>query len=608
MKKIVLLAWLSLTTLAGFCQSKEGGADPAIIQNAPTPEVQDGVLFIGQNASMHISGGGTLTIQDSKLQNNGTFIDTSGTVFITGASPTAGAIEGTGGTTNFNNLTVNKSAGELSVGKAILVAKNLTLTSGNVHIKPNKSIQLLSTGLLLNESETNRVYGTGGHISISTDLNSPNEANPGNLGLEITSTKNLGLTDIIRYHASESVNYSNANAPGSILRQYSVSPTNNTALNATLGFNYLEAELNSNTESAIVGWKRMSPRDSWSRTASATDAANNKIMIYGENVLQNYIAHVTCPTVEVSSNGPICEGLDLNLTSIVSDTVGVQTSYAWTGPNAFTSTDANPMITGISAMGGGNYTLVVTQNNGCSVSAITSVTVNPLPAVPTITADNMTICKGGSVVLTGNCSTVDASFHWTTPSFSSTQQITALPSTNVRTISVPGTYKGLCESKEGCLSAEVSITINQDNNCNGQNFLTITPEKPAICPGGSVTMTATGCSGTVTWFGGPSNQTGASVILSPTATTSYLAQCSAGGSQSFDIVVAANTLAVNQNVITGKERFKAVTTLTSDKKVGDDTYTPGANVIYEAGNSITLLPGFEASQWSVFRAEIKGCQ
>jgi hypothetical protein len=74
------------------------------------------------------------------------------------------------------------------------------------------------------------------------------------------------------------------------------------------------------------------------------------------------------------------------------------------------------------------------------------------------------------------------------------------------------------------------------------------------------------------------------------------------------VKVATNTVAVGYDVVTEKERFKAVTTLTSAKKVGNLNFSPAANVSYEAGNSITLLPGFMAEKSSVFQAEIKGCQ
>ncbi|AYQ33875.1 BspA family leucine-rich repeat surface protein [Runella sp. SP2] len=145
-------------------------------------------------------------------------------------------------------------------------------------------------------------------------------------------------------------------------------------------------------------------------------------------------------------------------------------------------------------------------------------------------------------------------------------------------------------------------------NCTVPAVIAISPERPAICPGTSITLAASGCAGTVTWLGGASPQTGASITVSPALTTSYSANCSTGGTETVTVKVATNTLAVGYNVVTEKERFKASTTLTSDKKVGNVNFTPNANVVYEAGNSITLLPGFSAEKTSTFLAEIKGCQ
>ncbi|MBB3837079.1 surface protein [Runella defluvii] len=145
-------------------------------------------------------------------------------------------------------------------------------------------------------------------------------------------------------------------------------------------------------------------------------------------------------------------------------------------------------------------------------------------------------------------------------------------------------------------------------NCTVPAVIAISPERPAICPGTSITLAASGCAGTVTWLGGASPQTGASITVSPALTTSYSANCSTGGTETVTVKVATNTLAVGYNVVTEKERFKASTTLTSNKKVGNVSFTPNANVVYEAGNSITLLPGFSAEKASTFLAEIKGCQ
>jgi hypothetical protein len=68
-------------------------------------------------------------------------------------------------------------------------------------------------------------------------------------GASITSAQNLGSTVIRRGHGSQT---NSGGAGSSILRYYDILPANNTALNATLRINYLDAELNGLDESALV--------------------------------------------------------------------------------------------------------------------------------------------------------------------------------------------------------------------------------------------------------------------------------------------------------------------------------------------------------------------
>ncbi len=185
----------------------------------------------------------------------------------------------------------------------------------------------------------------------------------------------------------------------------------------------------------------------------------------------------TTPTLSGSTE--ICEGLGTTL--FASSTFNPSQpqliiTYRWSGGLTGSSIIASPLAT--------RTYRVAAVYDGCSSdsSAVFTLTVHPKPTKPSITADNMTICKGQTVVLTGSCSTANASFRWTTPPFNSGNQTTALPPTSIRPITEPGIYKGLCESDKGCLSEEVSITINQATDCSGQNFITITPERPAICP------------------------------------------------------------------------------------------------------------------------------
>ena len=67
----------------------------------------------------------------------------------------------------------------------------------------------------------------------------------------------------------------------------------------------------------------------------------------------------TTPTP--SSNSPICIGATLNLTT----TAVVGATYAWTGPNGFTSALQNPTILNASLLASGTYTLIISVG-GCS--------------------------------------------------------------------------------------------------------------------------------------------------------------------------------------------------------------------------------------------------
>ena len=80
-------------------------------------------------------------------------------------------------------------------------------------------------------------------------------------------------------------------------------------------------------------------------------------------------------TVTASSNSPICAGQSLNLTSLPASAV----SYNWTGPNNYTSNAQNPTITSATTSATGNYSVLVTDNNGCTGTASLSAIINPIP-------------------------------------------------------------------------------------------------------------------------------------------------------------------------------------------------------------------------------------
>ncbi|HKB43716.1 MAG TPA: T9SS type A sorting domain-containing protein, partial [Chitinophagaceae bacterium] len=136
--------------------------------------------------------------------------------------------------------------------RSINISQGLSFQSGLLDLN-NNNIDLGTTGTVSGESETTRITGVnGGYIQIVNTLNAPSSVNPGNLGAIFTSTQNLGSTTIRRGHQSQTI----AAAGGSsILRNYDISPSNNSSLNATIRFSYFDAELNSLDETSLVFWR-----------------------------------------------------------------------------------------------------------------------------------------------------------------------------------------------------------------------------------------------------------------------------------------------------------------------------------------------------------------
>lgn len=81
------------------------------------------------------------------------------------------------------------------------------------------------------------------------------------------------------------------------------------------------------------------------------------------------------PVIVIGSNSPLCIGDDLILTESGGDAI----SWSWTGPDGFTSTDQNPMITSVTLAASGVYTVTVTDVNGCMDTDNVNVIVNDLP-------------------------------------------------------------------------------------------------------------------------------------------------------------------------------------------------------------------------------------
>ncbi|MEI7936106.1 MAG: Ig-like domain-containing protein [Verrucomicrobiota bacterium] len=81
------------------------------------------------------------------------------------------------------------------------------------------------------------------------------------------------------------------------------------------------------------------------------------------------------PTPTAGSDSPVCAGTTLHLTN---STLSGAT-YAWTGPDGFTSSAQNPTVVAATTAASGTYSVTATVGGCTSAPGATTVTVNALP-------------------------------------------------------------------------------------------------------------------------------------------------------------------------------------------------------------------------------------
>jgi hypothetical protein len=173
----------------------------------------------------------------------------------------------------------------------------------------------------------------------------------------------------------------------------------------------------------------------------------------------------TLPDGTAESNSPVCTGNE-----IVFASAGGLT-YAWSGPNGFSSILQNPRISSPSSIHEGTYDVLITDANNCEITK--QVVVSLLVANPDLTivaGSNSPVCSGDAIVLTlsgGN------NIAWTGPnSFTSVQQN---PSILASTLVDAGDYTVKFNDVNGCgnvqqLTVVVSNCLSVLNNTDEQKI------------------------------------------------------------------------------------------------------------------------------------------
>jgi gliding motility-associated-like protein len=162
--------------------------------------------------------------------------------------------------------------------------------------------------------------------------------------------------------------------------------------------------------------------------------------------------HPTPPAAVDPAVFKVCEGLGITLNSTTPSAGGL--TYMWSHPNGWTSNAQSPTVTNnaVKSIHEGVYTLVTRQNGCNSIPVTVTVTVDSMPARPSISAGNPNLCEGQSLTLV--CNNLNAAqYAWSLPNG-------ATVTTNFNSLSIPSVSLGdagvytVLVSANGCFSNE----------------------------------------------------------------------------------------------------------------------------------------------------------
>lgn len=160
-------------------------------------------ITVGSDAHLQLSEGAVITVNDSYIVNEGAIIANKGLLSINNQFNVSWSGHG-----NYflNDLSIDVRD-RLDIASDVYVEGKLTLVNGVVDLS-NQTLELgLEEGSIIGENEETYLYASGnGKIIKSFNFNGPQNDNPGNIGLEITSDESLGYGEITRLHQSVTLN------------------------------------------------------------------------------------------------------------------------------------------------------------------------------------------------------------------------------------------------------------------------------------------------------------------------------------------------------------------------------------------------------------------
>lgn len=367
-------------------------------------------------------------------------------------------------------------------------ASNVTIT---VNPLPNPSATASKTSYCANDTvklfaSSATTYTWSGPSAFASNLQNPLIPN-GVTGIyQLTVTNSNGCTNF----TTVAVTVNNNPVPTASANPAAICANSIISLNASGGSAYAWSGPNgftSNLATPTITNAGTSYAGQYSVTVTntTTGCSSNAVTSVSVNALPTFTAIATATTV--------CNGGPINLNA---GGIGV-TSYTWTGPNSFNTSTQNPIITNATILNTGNYTVTVTDINGCvSLQSIVPVSVYA-PLIINASSNATMVCSGNVISLLG---TGGGSYTWVGPnSFTAGVQN---PTISNVSLTASGVYTLTVIDANQCIAnSTVAVLVNQTP-------LLLSNIGDNTCTGGTLTLTANfGSGATVNWYADQSAST-----------------------------------------------------------------------------------------------------
>ena len=252
------------------------------------------------------------------------------------------------------------------------------------------------------------------------------------------------------------------------------------------------------------------------------------VMNVKSNVLKMTINPLPVAVITSKNKTSFCQG---GIDTLVSSSA---TGNQWlVSGTALKSANGNMYITG----NAGSYTVSVTNANGCTaVSAPMQLTVNTLPATPTITNSRpLSFCNGDSTVLT---SSVTTGIQWQL----NNANITGATGSKI-TVKQSGAYTVVTTNSNGCSAVSATTTV-KNNPIPGAPLISTTGNATAFCTGSYLVLSSDSASGNQWYYNGTAVTTARGVNDTARAAGNYALQYTSSAG-CISTLSAAKAISVN---------------------------------------------------------------